>query len=80
MGRQARDAMLGLAKTCKKFKIPFFDYLGGYSYLETWQPGQISGREDVSLGGADEGHPSRHSRPRKIKAKQESTFKLVVST
>ena len=27
-GRQARDAMLGLAKTCRKLKIPFFDYLG----------------------------------------------------
>ncbi len=27
-GREARDAMLGLAKTCKKLKIPFFDYLG----------------------------------------------------
>jgi Transposase IS66 family len=27
-GRQTRDAMLGLAKTCKKLKIPFFDYLG----------------------------------------------------
>jgi hypothetical protein len=27
-GRQARDAMLGLAKTCLKLKIPFFDYLG----------------------------------------------------
>jgi transposase IS66 family protein len=27
-GRQARDVMLGLAKTCKKMKIPFFDYLG----------------------------------------------------
>jgi Transposase IS66 family len=27
-GRQARDVMLGLAKTCKKLKIPFFDYLG----------------------------------------------------
>jgi hypothetical protein len=27
-GRQARDAMLGLAKTCKKLRIPFFDYLG----------------------------------------------------
>jgi Transposase IS66 family len=27
-GRQARDAMLGLAKTCKKLKIPFFDDLG----------------------------------------------------
>jgi hypothetical protein len=27
-GRQNRDAMLGLAKTCKKLKIPFFDYLG----------------------------------------------------
>ncbi len=27
-GRQARDAMLGLAKTCMKLKIPFFDYLG----------------------------------------------------
>lgn len=27
-GRQARDAMLGLAKTCKKLKISFFDYLG----------------------------------------------------
>jgi hypothetical protein len=26
-GRQARDAMLGLAKTCKKLIIPFFDYL-----------------------------------------------------
>src|SRR5208283_3504363 len=23
-GRQARDVMLGLAKTCKKLKIPFF--------------------------------------------------------
>jgi hypothetical protein len=27
-GRQARDAMLGLDKTCKKLKIRFFDYLG----------------------------------------------------
>ena len=27
-GRDARDVMLGLAKTCKKLKIPFFDYLG----------------------------------------------------
>ncbi|HZC37806.1 MAG TPA: transposase [Sphingomicrobium sp.] len=27
-GREARDAMLGLAKTCKKLKIPFFDYIG----------------------------------------------------
>jgi len=27
-GRQARDVMLGLAKTCKKLKIPYFDYLG----------------------------------------------------
>ena len=27
-GRQARDVMLGLAKTCRKLKIPFFDYLG----------------------------------------------------
>ena len=27
-GRQARDVMLGLAKTCKKLKIPFFDFLG----------------------------------------------------
>jgi Transposase IS66 family len=27
-GRHARDVMLGLAKTCKKLKIPFFDYLG----------------------------------------------------
>ena len=27
-GRDARDVMLGLAKTCRKLKIPFFDYLG----------------------------------------------------
>jgi hypothetical protein len=27
-GRQARDVMLGLDKTCKKLKIRFFDYLG----------------------------------------------------
>jgi Transposase IS66 family len=27
-GRQARDVMLGLARTCIKLKIPFFDYLG----------------------------------------------------
>ena len=27
-GRQARDVMLGLAKTCAKLKIPLFDYLG----------------------------------------------------
>jgi hypothetical protein len=27
-GRIARDVMLGLAKTCKKLKISFFDYLG----------------------------------------------------
>ena len=27
-GRQARDVMLGLAKTCMKLKIPFFNYLG----------------------------------------------------
>ena len=30
-GRQARDVMLGLAKTCMKLKIPFFDYLGAPS-------------------------------------------------
>ena len=30
-GRQARDAMLGLAKTCRKLKIPFFEYLGARS-------------------------------------------------
>jgi len=27
-GRTARDVMLGLAKTCAKLKIAFFDYLG----------------------------------------------------
>jgi hypothetical protein len=27
-GRQTRDALLGLAKTCNKLRIPFFDYLG----------------------------------------------------
>jgi hypothetical protein len=27
-GRLARDVMLGLAKTCAKLQIPFFDYLG----------------------------------------------------
>jgi hypothetical protein len=27
-GRQARGVMLGLAKTCAKLKIRFFDYLG----------------------------------------------------
>ena len=27
-GRSARDVMLGLAKTCAKLKISFFDYLG----------------------------------------------------
>jgi hypothetical protein len=27
-GRQARDVMLGLAKTCAKLKIPFVEYLG----------------------------------------------------
>jgi hypothetical protein len=27
-GRQARDVMLGLAKTCRKLEIPFFAYLG----------------------------------------------------
>jgi hypothetical protein len=27
-GRQARDVMLGLAKTCKKLKISYFDFLG----------------------------------------------------
>jgi hypothetical protein len=27
-GRDARDVMLGLAKTCKKLKIRFFDYIG----------------------------------------------------
>ena len=27
-GRDARDVMIGLAKTCAKLKIPFFDYLG----------------------------------------------------
>ena len=27
-GRDARDVLLGLAKTCKKLKICFFDYLG----------------------------------------------------
>jgi Transposase IS66 family len=27
-GRQARDVMLGLAKTCRKLKISFFEYLG----------------------------------------------------
>jgi Transposase IS66 family len=27
-GRQARDVMLGLAKTCRKLKISFFEYIG----------------------------------------------------
>ncbi len=27
-GRIARDVMLGLAKTCAKLKVSFFDYLG----------------------------------------------------
>ena len=27
-GREARDFMLGLAKTCAKLKVRFFDYLG----------------------------------------------------
>ena len=27
-GRAARDVMLGLAKTCAKLKISFFEYLG----------------------------------------------------
>jgi Transposase IS66 family len=27
-GRDARDVMLGLAKTCMKLKIPFYQYLG----------------------------------------------------
>ena len=27
-GRQARDVMLGLAKTCKKLKISYFEFLG----------------------------------------------------
>jgi hypothetical protein len=27
-GRDARDVMLGLAKTCAKLKVRFFDYLG----------------------------------------------------
>jgi transposase IS66 family protein len=28
-GRSARDVMLGLAKTCAKLRLSFFDYLGG---------------------------------------------------
>ena len=27
-GRQVRDAMLGLARTCAKLRLSFFDYLG----------------------------------------------------
>jgi hypothetical protein len=27
-GREARDACLGLRKTCQKLGLPFFDYLG----------------------------------------------------
>jgi hypothetical protein len=27
-GREARDVMLGLAKTCMKLKVPFYHYLG----------------------------------------------------
>jgi Transposase IS66 family len=27
-GRDARDTMLGLAKTCMKLKVPFFEYIG----------------------------------------------------
>ncbi len=27
-GRDARDIMLGLAKTCMKLKLSFYDYLG----------------------------------------------------
>jgi hypothetical protein len=26
--RMARDAMLGLSKTCRKLRLSFFDYLG----------------------------------------------------
>ncbi len=28
LGREARDAFLGLMKTCAKLEIPFWDYLG----------------------------------------------------
>ena len=38
--RQARDTMLGLAKTCKKLKIPFFDNL---------EPSRHPGPEDPHL-------------------------------
>jgi hypothetical protein len=32
-GRDARDVMLGLAKTCKKLEISFFDYLGARLHI-----------------------------------------------
>ena len=37
VGRDCRDAFLGLAKTCKKLRIVFWDYLG--SRLSV--PGQL---------------------------------------
>jgi Transposase IS66 family len=45
-GRSARDAMLGLAKTCAKLKISFFDYLGNRlaipGYTAPWLPHLIA--------------------------------------
>ena len=47
-GRHARAVMLGLAKTCMKLKIPFFDYLGARLSI----PGPTSPTSQPSPDGA----------------------------
>lgn len=50
-GRQARDVMLGLMKTCRKLGISFFAYLGDRLGLNTTRP-QISPLPELVLGTA----------------------------
>ncbi len=37
-GKAARDAMLGLMKTCAKLKIPFYHFLGNRFAVREAQP------------------------------------------
>src|SRR4051812_41019408 len=38
VGRDCRDAFLGLAKTCAKLHISSWDYLGSRLAVQGWQP------------------------------------------
>jgi hypothetical protein len=57
-GRDSRDAFLGLAKTCDKLGIPFWDYLGSRLKSQATPPSARS----ISTSGSKLATPDRHRR------------------